>query len=152
METLQLKTNAYATQCIAEKPNLEWYPTTSEEIKAFLGAQIVMEMLPVPAHDMYWYKDKLFHSSCLEMKFSRNRYENMQRNLHVADTSANPVCGNPGHDKLAHVRPILEEIRRIVLGLNVLIDNNIVKSWLTFTNFLKDTQFIDKTRVPSCQK
>lgn len=32
----------------------------------------------------------------------------------------------------------------------ILIDNNIIKSWLTFTNFLKDTQFIDKTRIPSC--
>ena len=105
-------TNAYAMTCIVDKPNAQWYPTTPEEIKAFLGAQLVMGVMPVPALDMYWYKDKLFHPSCLETKFSRTRFENLQRYLHVADTSANPPRGAPNHDKLAHVRPILEEIRQ----------------------------------------
>ncbi|CAC5415608.1 unnamed protein product [Mytilus coruscus] len=44
----------------------------------------------------------------LEEKFSRNRYEELQRYLYAADTRHNPPRLQPGHDKLAHVRPILE--------------------------------------------
>jgi hypothetical protein len=42
----------------------------AEEIKALIGVQIVMGVLPAPAQDMYWFKDKLFHPSCIEMKFT----------------------------------------------------------------------------------
>ncbi|CAC5374938.1 unnamed protein product [Mytilus coruscus] len=101
------QTNAYANG----RQNENWTPTTSDEIKAYLGGQIVMGIIPVPNMDMYWYKDKLFHASSLEEKFSRNRYEELQRYLHVADTTQNPPRLQPGHDKLAHVRPILEIIR-----------------------------------------
>jgi hypothetical protein len=45
-----------------------WYPTNPEEIKALIGIQIVMGVLQPPAQDMYWYKDKLFHPSIIEMK------------------------------------------------------------------------------------
>ena len=104
------QTNAYANG--RQNPqNRHWYPTTPDEIKAYIGGQIVMGILPVPNLDMYWYKDKLFHASQLEEKFSRNRYEAIQRNLHVADTTQNPPRGQPGHDKLAHVRPVLEIVK-----------------------------------------
>ncbi|XP_061169395.1 piggyBac transposable element-derived protein 4-like [Saccostrea echinata] len=110
-QTIAEQTNAYAERARILNPNRAWYPTNAEEIKAYLGAAIVMGVLPAPAQDMYWYKDKLFHPSCLEGKFSRTRFENIQRYFHVADTTTNPGRGNPGHDKLAHVRPIMEKLR-----------------------------------------
>ena len=105
------QTNEYAQKQFEAAPNKNWYPTNAEEIKALIGVQIVMGVLPAPAQDMYWFKDKLFHPSCIEMKFSRTRYENLMKYFHVADTSRNPPRGAPGHDKLAHVRPMLEQIR-----------------------------------------
>ena len=87
---IAIHTNAYAMTCIVDKLNAQWYPTTPEEIKAFLGAQCVMGVMPVPALDMYWYKYKLFNPSCLETTFLSTRFEHLQRYLHVADTSANP--------------------------------------------------------------
>jgi hypothetical protein len=80
-----------------------------------------MGVLPAPAQNMYWFKDKLFHPSCIEMKFSRTRYENLMKYFHVADTSRNPPRGAPGHDKLAHVRPMrirswLHQLRLLDVG------------------------------------
>ena len=50
-----------------------------------------MGVLQPPAQDMYWYKDKLFHPSIIEMKFSPTRYENLMKYFHVPDTSRNFV-------------------------------------------------------------
>lgn len=109
-------------------------PTTSDEIKANIGGQIVMEIVPVPNMDMYWYKDKLFHSSSPEEIFSRSRYEELQRYLHVANTTQNPPRVQPGHDKLAHVRPILEIVRDKAFqeykpNMEVSIDEAMMAGW-----------------------
>jgi hypothetical protein len=106
------ETNAYAKRSQEKNPNQSWYPTNGEEIRAYLGAAIVMGVLPAPAQDMYWYKDKLFHPSCLEGKFSRTRFESIQKYLHIADNTQNPARDHPDHDKLAHVRPLLEKLRQ----------------------------------------
>jgi hypothetical protein len=65
---LLLLTNEYARKHIETTPNKNWYPTNPEEIKALIGIQIVMGVLQAHAQDMYWYKDKLFHQSIIEMK------------------------------------------------------------------------------------
>ncbi|XP_048753373.2 piggyBac transposable element-derived protein 3-like [Ostrea edulis] len=110
-EEIAQQTNAYAERVINVNPNPAWYPTNGEEIKAYLGVAIVMGILPAPAQVMYWYKDKLFHPSCIEGKFTRTRFETLQRYFHVADTTSNPAQEDPAHDKLAHVRPLLELLR-----------------------------------------
>jgi hypothetical protein len=65
------QTNEYVRKHIEATPNKNWYPTNPEPevIKALIGIQIVMGVLQTPAQDMYWYKDKLFHQSIIEMKF-----------------------------------------------------------------------------------
>ena len=96
-------TNLYAQLCIRTKANSGWYDTTPEEMRAFLGCLIVMGIVCAPAQDLYWSKDKLFHLSCIEERFSRTRFENIQRYFHVANTTQNPPRNQPGHDKLVHV-------------------------------------------------
>ena len=64
------------------------YPTTGEEIKAYLEVTIVIGILPAPAQNMYWLKQKLFHPFCIEQKFSRTKFEMLQRYFHVVDTTA----------------------------------------------------------------
>ena len=105
------ETNAYAQKCRqAGQGTRQWYPTSAAEIKAFVGALTVMGVLPAPCHDMYWLKDKMYHLSVLESKFTRDRFEHLQRFLHITDTSNNPPSGQPGHDRLCHVRPLIERV------------------------------------------
>ena len=69
-----------------------------------------MGIMQCPAQDMYCLKDRLFHPSSIEEQFSRKRFEELQRFFHVADTSSNPPSGNPRHDKLAHIRPLINNL------------------------------------------
>ena len=64
-----------------------------------------MGIMQCPTQDMYWMKDRMFHPSCLETKFSRNRFESLQRYFHVTDTRR-----NPSNDKLVHIRPLLDKV------------------------------------------
>ena len=69
--------------------NKNWYPTNPEEIKALIGIQIVIGVLHPPAQDMYWYKDKLFHPSIIEMKimlFFIPLKENLEINMYIRYT------------------------------------------------------------------
>ena len=44
-------------------------------------------------------------------RITRDRFDKLCQYFHVSDISSNPERGQPGHDKLAHVRPVLEDIR-----------------------------------------
>ena len=52
----------------------------------------------------------MYHLSVLESKFTRDRFEDLQRFLHITDTSNNPPSCQPGHDRLCHVRPLIERV------------------------------------------
>ena len=76
---------------IEATPSKNWYPTNAEEIKAFPVYILSWVFYNPPDQDMYWYKDKLFHPSIIEMKFSPTRYENLMKYFHVPDTFRNVV-------------------------------------------------------------
>lgn len=109
--TVSEETNSYAQLCMRAKPNPRWYDTTPDEMRAFLGCMVVMGIVSAPAQDLYWSKDKLFHLSCIEERFTRTRFENIQRYFHLANTMENPPRNQPGHDRLVHVRKLMEGIR-----------------------------------------
>lgn len=45
------------------------------------------------------------------MRFTRTRFKNIQRYFHAANTTQNPPRNQPGHEKLVHVRTIMETIQ-----------------------------------------
>jgi hypothetical protein len=110
--TIAEETISYAQLCLSKKANPGWYETNPEEIRAFLGCLDVMGIVCAPEQDLYWSKDRLFHISCIEDRFTRTRFENIQRYFHVATTTQNPLKDQPEHDKLVHVRNIMEVIRK----------------------------------------
>ena len=114
------QTNLYAKRRIdsaGTRSKTDWYDTTADEIKAFLGASIVMGIMKTPVQDLFWYKDKLFHPSCLENKFSRHRFEQLQQYLHTADTSNSnqPATTRANSDRLAQIRPVLDKVQSACL-------------------------------------
>lgn len=81
-------------------------------MKAFIVFQIIMGIVCVPNQGMHFAKDNLLRSTGIREKISRDRLDKLSQYFHVADATQNPAGGQPGHDKLAHVRPILEQIRQ----------------------------------------
>ena len=66
-EHIARETNKYARAKIATKPDPKWRNVTASEIKAYLGAQIVGGVVPVPKK-LFFTKDSLMHCTGLSQK------------------------------------------------------------------------------------
>ena len=77
IEHIVTETNRYARECIAAKPDPEWFDTTLEEVKAFIGLHVLFGIKQLPAFRLYWSNDPLIgvlavQKSCREIA-STNR-------------------------------------------------------------------------------
>ena len=103
------ETNRYAAQ--RKRLDQNWNELTVTELKAWLGLRVYMSVNHFPAVSDYWRSDWLFGNTSVPNIMKRDRFEKISQYFHLADVSKNPRRGEPGHDRLAHVRPILEGIR-----------------------------------------
>jgi hypothetical protein len=111
------QTNLYADKIQQEKGvDKSWRRTSKEEIRAYIGAQILMGIVIAPSQDMYFTNDNLFRPSGLHERFSRDRLDKLHQYFHVGDNSTNPPRGQAGHDKLAHVRDVMTIILSKIKG------------------------------------
>lgn len=108
-EIIARETNRYAEQ-EQEKNGVDprWRATTPEEIRAYIAIQIVMGIIVAPNQDMYFTKVDLFRPMGINDRMTRDRLDKLNQYFHVADTTQNPPRRQPGHDKLAHLRPIMD--------------------------------------------
>ena len=82
---------------------------TVPEMKGFVGLLIFMGILRFPRLEMYWQgKHLIIATEGISSTMSRNRFEQVFRFLHLADSSQQIPAGKPGHDKLFKVRPFLD--------------------------------------------
>ena len=106
------ETNRYAQSKIEQNgDDPKWFETNADEIQAFVGFNILMGIVIAPNQDMYFCKDAFFQPTGMCERITRDRFDKLCQYFHVCDVSINPDRGQPGHDKLAHVRPFLEAIR-----------------------------------------
>jgi hypothetical protein len=104
---LVLETNAYAARCILVRNDPKWHPTNVQEFTAWLGLRLYMSIFHFPETRMYWAADALFGNLAIANVMIRERFERISRYFHVANTTLNPARGQLGHDRLAHVRPLI---------------------------------------------
>lgn len=101
------ETNRY-TKVSQETNGLDakWYETNAAEMRAYIAFQIIMGIIVAPSPGMYFTKDKLFRPTAIHKRTTRDRMDKLHQYFHVTDTTENPPQRQPGHDKLAHIRPI----------------------------------------------
>lgn len=69
-----------------------------------------MGIVVAPTQDLYFSKDDLFRPTGINQRITLDRLDKLNQYFHIADTSRNPPKRQPGHDKLAHIRPIMDVI------------------------------------------
>lgn len=79
----------------------------------------------------YWSEDETNQPFVSNM-LTRNRFQEISKNLHLADNTLNPARGQPGHDPLARIRPMLDMIQETWPanydpGSNMCVDEAMVK-------------------------
>lgn len=73
------ETNQYAQLKQVSKPDTNWYPTTPEEMKAFIGVNILMGIDLKPEIDSYWSTDEFLGNMGIQRVFPRDRFEHLTR-------------------------------------------------------------------------
>jgi hypothetical protein len=106
------KTNLYQQQSQVSKPSpLPWKDVTAEEVMAFIGVVIEMGISNLPEIYDYWSTEPLLCMPWFSSIFSRDRFSQIYRYLHLVDNTTQPQQGTPGNklfklgnlpDRLAH--------------------------------------------------
>jgi hypothetical protein len=67
---------------------------------------------------MYWNNDYMFGSMFVANVMVRDRFDKIQQYFHVGNAQNNPPRGQPGHDRVPHVREVLNIVRENCLKNN----------------------------------
>ena len=73
------ESNQYERLKQVSKPDTKSYPTTPEEMKAFIGVNILMGIDPKPEIASYWSTDELLGNVGMQPVFPQDRFEHLTR-------------------------------------------------------------------------
>ena len=126
------ESNRYAGQVMGEERYREWKKITKEDVKAFLGFSILMGINHLPSVDDYWSKDPLLHYAPIADRIPRWHFREISRYLHFVDNDHLAQRGDPAHDRLGKVRPLIDHLSSRFETLyepskNVAVDEAMIK-------------------------
>ena len=142
------ETNRYYDQQAASKPNKhnrKWDTVTKDEMDAFIGIMIHMEIVKLPSMTIYWSTDNLVHQESVSSVMTQTRFFQIWRYFHLGDNAKSLPREDPGFDKIYRVRQfldiIVENAKRLYrLDKDVSIDETMVphKGCLSFKQYIKN--------------
>ncbi len=108
-DSIMEQTNLYASQQRTAKQDIRpWKPVTMVELMAYVGLNIAMGIVSLPALRDYWTKDPVVGHPWFRSVMSRNRFMQIHRYFHLVDNTKAPARSSPNYDKLWKIRPMLE--------------------------------------------
>ena len=105
------QTNLYADQlrtASAPSPSNRWYDVSMEEILAYLGIHIAMGIVNLPSLRDFWSSDPILQHQWFPSIMSRDRFKQILRYFHCADSNGYVPRGEEGHDPLYKLREIID--------------------------------------------
>ena len=107
-EMLVVESNRYARQVMGEEQYTHWNKITVQELKAYLGFRILMGINHLLSVDDHWSKDSCLHYAPIAEKIPRWRFRKISRYLHFVNNDHLAPRGDPAHDRLGKVRPLID--------------------------------------------
>ena len=74
-DLMAFETNRYALQRQEKKPDRNWYPTMADEIRAFVGVNIIIGIDKKPQISTYWSTDPYLGNQGIQSVFPQERFE-----------------------------------------------------------------------------
>ena len=126
------ESNRYASQVMGDERYREWRKITHEEVKAFFGFSILMGIDHLPSVDDYWSEDPLLHYAPIADRIPRWRFRELSQHLHFVDNDHLAPRGDPAHDRLGKVRPLIDHLSSkfemlYEPSMNVAVDEAMIK-------------------------
>lgn len=112
IDSIVFHTNLYATQKNVSDGNKSFQPTTHEEMKLFLGVNILMGVKKLPSLKDYWSAQYEIRDTYISKVIPRDRFYWLLANLHFADNSLQPKKGEENYNKLYKLGPLLTTLSR----------------------------------------
>ncbi|XP_068110989.1 piggyBac transposable element-derived protein 4-like [Hyperolius riggenbachi] len=108
------QTNLYAQQKIADNPTAylarKWVPTTTPELKVFLGLTFNMGLAPKPKLCHFWSTKSIHCMPIYSAAMPRGRYTLLLRCLHFNNNEEQLHRDDPAFDRLFKLRPIIKHL------------------------------------------
>ena len=95
-----------------EKPDRKWFPTTPQEIRAFIGINMIMGIDRKPSIAHYWSTDPFLGNQGIQSVMPRERFEALCRYIHLNDSTRMPGRDDANHDPLYKLRPLVDMCQR----------------------------------------
>ena len=114
LEYIVEQSNLYAQQTMDAAKYNAWQLITLEELKAYLGFNVLMGLVRLPEIEDYWKQDPFFHYAPIADRIPRDRFRDISRYLHFCDNSTLAKRGEQGYDRLGKVRPVINAINASV--------------------------------------
>lgn len=112
IDLLVFQTNLYATQRYGER----FLPTNEEEMRCFLGVNLMMGLTKKPSYRDYWSSSIQMRDPYISSSISRDRFDWHLSNLHLNDNTVQPKKGEEGFDKLYKLRPMIDVLSETYLN------------------------------------
>eukprot|EP00745_Piridium_sociabile_P039652 TRINITY_DN74564_c0_g1_i2.p1 TRINITY_DN74564_c0_g1~~TRINITY_DN74564_c0_g1_i2.p1 ORF type:complete len:596 (+),score=111.91 TRINITY_DN74564_c0_g1_i2:65-1852(+) len=132
------QTNLYARQRLMESGIPEdrlaekFEPTTVDEIRAYIGLLMFMNVSKLPNRTMYWRENSPYYNFWLSSVMTKSRFEQLARYFHLADSTQAVPRGQDGYDPLYKVRPLISLTQdsfamQFLPGQNLTVDEAMIK-------------------------
>ena len=99
------ETNRYAQQ-----KGKQFEPTPEPEMKAFIGLCMAMNIHNLPHINNYWSSNWVLSVPQFAQVFTKNRFWFLWSSIHLVDNNNCLPRGDPNHDKLFKIRPLIEKL------------------------------------------
>ena len=96
--------------------------TNKNEIKQFIGIQIYMSIIALPAYFMYWSEKARYAPISDVMRI--NKYTELRQFIHAADNLQKDNLENK-NNRLYEIAPVITHVRENCINLELECDNSI---------------------------
>ena len=136
-------TNKYAAWRTARTPDAKWKPTNLKELMACIGLKMIMGTNKKAQRRDYWSTCNFIGQEGFRFTIPVNRFEKIEKYLHISDREAEPDRNDPGYDRLVKLKPVIETLSRTFkkcykISQYVSID----ESMIAFSGLLSFKQYI----------
>lgn len=104
------QTNLYAEQEFLSKGKT-YQKTNPDEIKAFLGINLLMGVKRYPSYRDHWSSSPDLHDPYISRIMTLHRFGWLLSHLHLNDNNVIPARGTDNYDKLYKLRPFLTSLK-----------------------------------------
>lgn len=105
IDTMVEQSNLYCTQ-----KGIKFDPFTNQEVKNFLGLNLMMGVKRSPSYRDYWSSNSQMHDPYISSVMPVKRFSFLLSHLHLNDNSKEPQRTSPDFDKLYKLRPLLTQL------------------------------------------